>query len=261
MGDVMGKAGRHVVADLLPRARAEFKPNVVLLNGENAAGGFGLTEKLYREFIDVHGVDCITMGNHWHDKREIYDYFPKAERLVIPANMSNVNTERMGMKILPINGTPYSFAVINVIGKVFMHGENRSFFDAIEKLLDQIPSACRVRVLDMHAEASSEKQAMAQEFAGRFSLIYGTHSHVPTADERLIGTTGFVTDLGMTGAYDSVIGMRKDAAIHRLKTGEKKNFEPATGDPWMCFVVADIQAATGACVGLTRHRWELAKFQ
>jgi len=259
IGDVMGKTGRQTVATFLPRVREQFNPDLIILNGENAAGGFGLTEKIYTELTTQLGIDVITMGNHWHDKREIYDFHPKSDRLVLPGNMANISDETDGLRIIKSkSGT--DVAIINLIGKAFMHGENRSFFETCDRLLDRVPSYVKVRVIDMHAEASSEKQAMAQEYAGRVSLIYGTHSHVPTADERIVaGFTGYVTDIGMTGAYDSVIGIRKDAAILRLKTGEKKHFEPAVQDPWMCFVIAEIDGSTGACKTFERHRWELNK--
>ena len=257
MGDIMGKAGRLCLDAMLPRLRLEHAPDIVLVNGENAAGGFGLTEKVYKGFIEGNGVDAVTMGNHWHDKREIYDYFPRADRLVLPANMGNVEREDMGLKIITAkNGV--RFAVMNVIGRAFMVEGNRDIFKALDKMIQQIPSAVRLRIVDIHAEATSEKQCLAWYLCGKVSLVYGTHSHVPTADERILDSkTGFITDLGMTGAYDSVIGIRKEAAMLRMMTGEKKKFEPATGDPWLCGLVADIDEATGHCTAVKRLRLEM----
>jgi metallophosphoesterase (TIGR00282 family) len=261
IGDVMGKAGRRCLEALLPRARAEFSPDLVLVNGENAAGGFGLTEKIYKQFVEPApaglGIDAVTMGNHWHDKREIYQFMGRADRMVIPANMANVEQEDSGLKVLTgHNGT--RFAVINLIGKAFMHGENRCPFKAADKLLDRVPVTVRIRIVDVHAEATSEKQALAWYLAGRVSLLYGTHVHVPTADERVLkGGTGFATDLGMTGPYDSVIGIRKEASIARLMTGEKRKWEPATDDPWLTGIVADVDEDTGRCTRVTRIRWEM----
>lgn len=253
----MGKAGRQAVEQLLPRIRSTYNPHIVLLNGENAAGGFGLTQKIYEQFVGPLGVDAVTMGNHWHDKREIYNFRQTAERLVLPANMANVEREDMGLRILTAqNGVRY--AVINLIGRAFMHGENRCPFQAVEKLLPQIPAGVKIRIIDMHAEATSEKQALGWHLAGRVSMVYGTHSHVPTADERILeGKTGFVTDVGMTGAYDSVIGIRREAAIHRFLTGEKRKFEPAAENPWMMGIVADIDDDTGSCQRIERVRWSL----
>ena len=257
VGDIMGKAGRQALDKLLPKARAEFAPDLVLVNGENAAGGFGLTEKIYDAFVDTLGIDCVTMGNHWHDKREIYDFLPRAEKLVLPANMGNVDDETRGLRILTTKGGT-RFAVMNLIGRAFMQEGNRDPFKAIDRLLEEVPAAVKVRIVDVHAEATSEKQGLGWYLAGKVSLVYGTHSHVPAADERVLGgKTGFVTDIGMTGGYDSVIGIRKEAAIHRLLTGEKKKFEPASDDPWLCFVVADVDDQTGHCTAIQRRRWEL----
>ena len=159
-------------------------------------------------------------------------------------------------RIRRVGGVP--FAVVNLIGKAFMHGENRCPFKAVDRLLATVPAAVRVRIVDMHAEATSEKQGLGWYLAGRVSLVYGTHSHVPAADERILGgKTGFVTDIGMTGGYDSVIGIRKEAAIQRLITGEKHKFEPSNDDPWLTAIVADIDDDTGHCRSIQRLRWPL----
>ncbi len=257
IGDVMGKAGRRCLEHFLPKLRAEFNPDIVVVNGENSAGGFGMTRKVYDGFVNDLGIDAVTMGNHWHDKREIYSYMDHVDRMILPANMANVDREDRGLRILKSkNGEP--FAVMNLLGKAFMHGDNRCPFQAIDKLLEQVPSYVRIRIVDVHAEATSEKQGLGWHLAGRVSLLYGTHSHVPTADERILDKmTGYATDLGMTGGYRSVIGIKKDAAIARLRNGEKKNFEPATGDPWLCALVADIDDATGHCTRIQRLRWEM----
>jgi 2',3'-cyclic-nucleotide 2'-phosphodiesterase len=261
VGDIMGKAGRRCLDQLLDKAREKWNPNIIVVNGENAAGGFGLTKKIYDQFTGKFAIDAITMGNHWHDKREIYEYFQNTDRLVLPANMSNVDRVEDGLRVITAqDGT--RFAVINLIGKAFMKGENDCPFRTADQLLSQIPKSVKIRILDLHAETSSEKQGLANYLEGRVSLIYGTHTHVPTADERIIGgKTGFITDLGMTGAYDSVIGIRKESAILRMMTGERKKFEPATSDPWMCGVVATIDEQTGYCQGIERFRWELSDFQ
>ena len=257
IGDIMGKAGRRCLERLLPTIRTEHQPDVVIVNGENAAGGFGLTEKIYKSFIESYGIDAVTMGNHWHDKREIFDFMRQADRLVLPANMGNVEREEQGLKLLTAK-SGVRFAVINCIGRAFMHDGNRDIFKAVDKLLDQIPPSIRIRVIDIHAEATSEKQALGWYVAGRASLVYGTHSHVPTADDRILeAKTGFVTDIGMTGPYDSVIGIEKNAAIQRLLTGEKRKFEPATGNPWLYAIIADIDDNTGHCLSVQRLRYQL----
>jgi hypothetical protein len=256
VGDLMGKGGRRSLAKLLPLATERFQPDIILANGENAAGGFGITRKIYDQLTETIGVDCVTTGNHWHDKKEIYEFLPQVDRLVIPANMMNVSDPQRGVAILQtISGV--SYAVINLIGRAFMHQDNRNPFHAADELLKRIPDSVKIRIVDMHAEATSEKQGLGHYLSGRVSLVYGTHSHVPTADERLIDDqTGFTTDVGMTGAYDSVIGIRKDAAIRRMTSGEKKKFEPASNDLWMCFILAEICPKSGQCHSIKRFRWE-----
>lgn len=252
----MGKPGRRCLDLMLQEARHQYQPDIVLLNGENAAGGFGLTEKIYHQFVDSLGIDCVTMGNHWHDKREIYSYLPKAERLVIPANMANVSSERSGLKVLRSHSGK-EFAVINLIGQAFMYGDNRNPFQTADRLLASIPAHVSVRIVDMHAEASSEKQGLGRHLLGRASLVYGTHSHVQTADERILDQkTGYITDLGMTGPYESIIGMKEGPALERMLTGVKtKAFEPAKNDLWFCFVVAEIDDNTGYCTDIKRLCW------
>jgi metallophosphoesterase (TIGR00282 family) len=261
IGDIMGKAGRRALEGLLPRARAEFAPDLVLVNGENAAGGFGLTEKIYQQFVSPSpaglGIDAVTMGNHWHDKREIYQFMGRADRMVVPGNMANVDRDEDGLKVIVGHGGT-RFAVVNLIGRPFMHGENRCPFKTADKLLERVPPSIKIRIVDLHAEATSEKQALAWHLAGRVSLFYGTHTHVPSADERILtGGTGYTTDLGMTGPYDSVIGIRKEASIARFLTGEKRKWEPATEDPWLTALVADVDESTGKCRAVQRIRWAL----
>ena len=253
----MGKPGRRCLEHCLSEARRIYCPDIVIVNGENAAGGFGITKKIYESFVGALAIDCVTMGNHWADKREIYEFLPKASRMVLPSNMGNVDRQEHGFKVLSTkDGTAY--AVINLIGKAFMKGENRCPFKAVDKVLELIPSSVKIKVVDIHAEATSEKQGLAWYVKGRVSLVYGTHSHVPSADERILdGYTGFCTDLGMTGGYDSVIGINTQAAIHRLLTGEKKKFEPATGDPWFMAIIADINPNTGYCTHIERVRWSV----
>lgn len=254
VGDVMGRPGRQALTEGLKRVRETHAPDFVIVNGENAAGGFGLTRKIFDQFIDELGVDCVTTGNHWMDKREIYQFIDH-DRLVLPANMSNVDDIKQGWRIIR-SKSGVAVAVINMLGKVFMKGENRSPYDSAEKMLANIPSHVKVKVFDMHAEATSEKQGLAQFLVGKASVVYGTHSHVPTADERILKNyTGFVTDLGMTGPYDSVIGIDAQAAIRRMRTGEKKNFEPAKDDLWFYGCLFEVDEMTGACTRVERLRF------
>ncbi len=255
----MGKAGRNCLAKTLPKIREQYQPDFICVNGENAAGGFGLSKKIFDFFINDLAIDCITMGNHWHDNREIYSFIQDTDRIVLPANMSNVDSESKGLRYFKTkNGK--DIAVVNLIGKAFMHADNRNPFDAAQNLVAQIPERTKIRIVDLHAEATSEKQGMGRYLAGQVSLVYGTHSHVPTADERILDDhTGFITDIGMTGAYDSIIGMRTSAALRRLTTGVKTDMRPAEQDPWLCAIIADIDETTGACQRIERLKWELKR--
>jgi 2',3'-cyclic-nucleotide 2'-phosphodiesterase len=250
LGDVMGKPGRQLLDKHLPQLREEYSPDFVLLNGENSAGGKGLTEKIYQKYIDQE-IDAVTMGNHWMDKPEIHDFFPKSDRLLLPANMANVENDYFGLKIFHMSKG--AVAVINLIGKVFMQGQNRCPFKTLEKLLASVPPHIKMLLVDIHAEATSEKQALGHFLDGRASLVFGTHSHVPTADSRILkGGTGFITDVGMTGPYDSVIGIRKEAAILRMQTGVKKRFEPAKGDPRLYGILAEVDEQKGTCLEIAQ---------
>ena len=254
IGDVMGRPGRQALVKGLDRAREEQNPDFVIMNGENVAGGFGITKKIFEELIGPVGIDCVTTGNHWMDKKDIYE-FRDHPQIVLPANMSNVDEPTRGLRLLETKGG-VRIAVINLLGQVFMKGENSSPFDMADRILDQIPSYYKVRILDFHAEATSEKQGIAHWLKGRVSAVYGTHSHVPTADERVLGGhTGFVTDLGMTGPYDSVIGIDAEAAVKRLRTGEKRGFQPATGDLNFYAMIFNIDPQTGACRDVQRLRF------
>lgn len=257
IGDLVGKAGRRSIQEILPLVREKYSPDIVIANGENAAGGFGITKKIFNSLTGKHEVDCVTTGNHWHDKREVYDFYQDTDRLIVPANMMNVDNVEDGYTILTSH-SGVKYAVVNLIGKAFMHPDNKSPFEFADKILERIPAHVKVRILDFHAEATSEKQAIAHYLSGKFSLVYGTHTHVPTGDERIIDDfTGFTTDVGMTGAYDSVIGIKKEASLNRMLHGIKKKFEPATKDLWLCFVIAHIDESTGACKKIERHRLEL----
>lgn len=252
-GDIIGKAGRKTLVHTLSTIPEAEKPDILIVNGENVAGGFGITHKIFKQLIG-YDVDCVTTGNHWADKREIFDFMDSEPRLLIPANMGNVDREEAGLTVLT-SRSGVDFAVINLSGRAFMHPSNRNPFAAVDRLLDKIPAHVKIRVVDMHAEATSEKQGIGHYVSGRASLVYGTHSHVPTADERILnGSTGYATDIGMTGAYDSVIGMEKEASLKRLMTGEKQKFKPATKDCWGCYLSATIDPSTGNCQQIKRHK-------
>lgn len=257
VGDIVGKPGRQCLESHLSRIRDQIEPDIFIVNAENAAGGFGLTEKVYQFLIDKIGVDCVTMGNHWHDKREIYDFLPRADKIVLPANMDNVDDEMKGMKVLKTKSGE-EYIVMNFIGQVFMNPNYRPLFKAVDLVMDRLPAHIPIRFVDFHAEATSEKQGMGHYLAGRVSGVWGTHSHVQTADQRILaGHTGYITDVGMTGAYDSIIGMDKEAALARLQNPQvRRRLQPAKNDPWLCCLVLEIDENSGACTRIQRHRWD-----
>ncbi len=245
IGDVVGRAGRAILVAELPRLRAEWRLDFVVVNGENAAGGFGVTEAICDEFLGA-GVDAVTLGNHAFDQREALVFIARQPRLIRPANYppgtpgrgANVFETASGARVL----------VVNVMGRVFMDALDDPFA-SVERELGACPLGlgCDAAVIDVHAEASSEKQALAYFVDGRASLVVGTHTHVPTADARLLsGGTAYMTDAGMTGDYDSVIGMQKEEPLRRFTTGiPSARFEPATGEATLSGVAVETDDATG----------------
>jgi len=252
LGDVIGRPGRQALESFLPSLKAEFSPDLILANGENSAGGAGMTLSVFEEMTLKLGVDVITMGNHWMDKKEIYNFVHKHENIVLPGNMGNVADPRKGL-FIGTTKTGMRYAVANLIGRVFMVDGNKNPFDFADLLFSYVPANVRVRILDFHAETSSEKQALAQYLAGRVSFVYGTHTHTPTADHRILKNhTGFVTDLGMTGPYDSVIGIDTEASLRRFLKGEKKGWGPAKNDIQLHGILSEIDEATGQCLKIER---------
>ncbi|MDK9696618.1 MAG: TIGR00282 family metallophosphoesterase [Siculibacillus sp.] len=245
LGDVVGRAGRKVVVDRLPGLVETHGFDFVVVNGENAAGGFGITEEIARDLIDA-GADVITLGNHAWDQREALIFIERQPRLLRPVNYPNGTPGRGANLFVARNGA--RVLVMNVMGRIFMDPLDDPFA-AVERELDACPLAEQADavVVDVHAEASSEKQAMAHFVDGRASLVVGTHTHVPTADHQILpGGTAYLTDAGMCGDYDSVIGMEKDEPINRFtsKIGRAR-FEPAGGEATLCGVAVEIDEATG----------------
>ena len=258
IGDVVGRVGRRCLTEGVDILRKKYEPNLVIANVENAAGGFGLTEKICEEFVFKHQIDVLTTGNHWCDKREILDFSKKYSNLIFPANMYNVDSISKGLYLGKIKGIFY--AVINLTGTLFMKGENSSPFKAIDALLKLIPEYVSVIIVDFHAEATSEKQAFVHYVYDRVSLVFGTHTHCQTCDERIIGKhTGYITDLGMTGAYDSVIGMDKKNAIKNFMTNKTFKLEPAKYGGKLSGIYARLEIKTGQCSHIERVQLDLDK--
>jgi 2',3'-cyclic-nucleotide 2'-phosphodiesterase len=248
VGDVVGRTGRAAVSDHLPRMIRDWALDLVVVNGENAAGGFGITEAIYQELCDA-GADAITLGNHSWDQREALVFIERAPRLVRPANYPKGTPGRGAALVDTKNGA--RALVVNALGRVFMTPFDDPFA-AIGRELEACPlrEAADAIVVDVHCEATSEKQALGFFCDGRASLVVGTHTHVPTADHQILpGGTAFMTDAGMTGDYDSVIGMQKEEPLRRFTSGiPQARFEPAAGTATLSGVAVETDDATGlAC--------------
>ncbi|HXY57463.1 MAG TPA: TIGR00282 family metallophosphoesterase [Methylocystis sp.] len=243
IGDVMGRSGRSAVLSRLPALRDAWALDFVIVNGENAAGGFGITESLCEELLQA-GADCVTLGNHAFDQREAMSYIERQPRLLRPLNYppgtpgrgANVYAVRGGRRVL----------VVSAMGRVHMEPVLDDPFAAVDRELAANPLGQKTSaiVLDMHAEATSEKMAMAHFVDGRASLVVGTHSHVPTADAHIMTKgAGYISDVGMSGDYDSVIGMTKAEPIRRfLRKTPGNRYEPAQGEATLCGVCVEIGA-------------------
>ena len=251
IGDIVGQPGRRIVKEMLPGLRAEFSPDLVLANGENAAAGFGITPPLVEELLDL-GIAVLTSGNHIWDKKEILPYLADHAdgRLLRPANYPG-NSPGHGLYVGK-TGDGIGYAVMNLQGRVFMPSIDCPFRSA-DALLDKIPSEVKIRILDFHAEATSEKRAFGWYVDGRVTAVLGTHTHVPTADEAVLPNgTAYITDLGMTGPYDSVIGIEKEPIIHKFINQIPARFEVAKGDVRLSAVLIDADPGTGRASSIQR---------
>jgi len=255
IGDIFGKPGRTMVRSHLRQLVARHNIDLTIANGENAAGGFGITPQIAEELFEL-GIEVITTGNHVWDKRELIDYLnagldqpaTPARRVLRPANYP-AGTPGSGLYQGTTRGG-VAYAVINLQGRVFMNSIDDPFRTA-DALLAQISS--RVVIVDMHAEATSEKIALGWYLDGRVTAVIGTHTHVPTADDRVLNKgTAYQTDVGMTGPWQGVIGIQTELIINRFLNGMPTRFEPATGDPRLCAVVIDCDEQTGRARSIER---------
>jgi 2',3'-cyclic-nucleotide 2'-phosphodiesterase len=249
VGDVMGKPGRRALRALLPRLVDRHQADYVVVNVENSAGGYGVTPEVLGEIDDLP-IDCYTTGNHVWDKKEGMEILDRDPRLLRPANYPQGNPGKGLYVGETAAGIPV--ATINLEGRVFMSSLD-SPFAAAERLLAGLDKTVKVILVDFHAEATSEKQAMAFFLDGRVSAVLGTHTHVPTADERILpGGTAMQTDVGMTGPYESIIGMRTDKVLKRFLLQTPSSFEVAKRDVRLAGAVIDIDEATGKARGIER---------
>ena len=254
VGDVFGSAGRHIVREHLPQLVETHAVDLLVVNGENAAGGFGITPALAEDIFDL-GAQVITTGNHIWDKREIFDYMTvpsdshgRGRRILRPANYA-VTTPGYGV-YEGVLDDGQTYAVMNMQGRVFMSSCDDPFRKA-DELLQKI--SAKVILLDFHAEASSEKMALGWYLDGRVTAVLGTHTHVPTADERILSYgTAYQTDVGMCGPYDSVIGVEKELVLQRFLTGMPSKFEAAKGNPKLAATLIECDGATGRAFAIRR---------
>lgn len=245
LGDVVGRTGRAAVCAKLPDLIAKYALDLVVINGENAAGGFGITEAIVQDLFDA-GADCITLGNHAFDQKETLVYIERHDRLIRPLNFPKGTPGRGATLVKAKNGA--DVLVINAMGRVFM-----TELDCPFRAIDNEISACPLKagadaiVVDFHAEATSEKQALGHFLDGRVSLVVGTHTHTPTSDHRILpGGTAYLSDAGMCGDYNSVLGMDTDEPVNRFLTRiPRSRYEPATGPAALSGLAVEIDDKTG----------------
>ena len=246
LGDVVGKAGRDAIARELPLLRQRYRPDLVVVNGENAAHGFGITEEIFHGLLAA-GADAVTLGNHGFDQREALIFIERCPNLLRPVNWPAGCPGRGAALIETASGG--RVLVINAMGRVMVEPMLDDPFPALQRELDLCPMAreCDAILIDFHAEATSEKMAMGHFVDGRVSLLVGTHTHIPTADHQILsGGTAYLSDAGMCGDYDSVIGMDKTEPLNRfLRKLPIERFEPATGPATVCGVAVETDDRTG----------------
>ena len=255
VGDIFGSAGRRILQAHIGHLRQTHQPELIVINCENAAGGFGVTPQIADDLFDL-GADVLTTGNHVWDKRELIDYFnsgpatshDRPRRVLRPANYQPGLPGWGVYEGTTQSGVPY--AVVDLGGRVFMNSTNDPFH-AVNDILAGIKA--QVIVVDFHAEATSEKVAMGWHLEGRVTAVLGTHTHIPTADERILpGGTAFQTDVGMSGPYDSVIGVEKDLVLRKFLTGMPGKFEAARGNPKLCAALVSCDPSTGRATRIQR---------
>jgi metallophosphoesterase (TIGR00282 family) len=250
LGDIVGRPGRQVVHQRLPTLVREHRVDLVIANAENIAGGSGITPNLFHK-IRSYGIDVVTLGDHIYRRNEIVSVLTASERIVRPANLAIAAAGRTHTIVTTNSGV--AVAVFTVLGRIFMNLPADDPFAASEKILAQLPANVRVCVCEVHAEATSEKVALGHWLDGRASLVFGTHTHIPTADAKILpGGTGYITDLGMCGPYDSVLGRRKDRVVKYMSTGMPHPFDVATGDVRLCGVLAEIDEQSGRALSIER---------
>jgi hypothetical protein len=249
IGDIVGKPGRDIVCQSIAGLVERERLDLVVANAENAAGGSGLTPAIYRELVRA-GVDGITLGDHIYRRKEIYSVLESEPNIVKPANLPPESVGREWAVVTARNGVPVAIACF--LGRLFMKPTDDPW-KAADRVLAAVPGDVRVRLVDFHAEATSEMQLMGRYLDGRVTAVLGTHTHVPTADECVLpGGTAFQCDVGMTGPYESILGRRIDRVMETTLTGLPTEFDVATGDVRLCGAIVTADAATGRATNIER---------
>jgi hypothetical protein len=249
IGDIVGKPGRRALKQCLPELIDKLKIDFVIANVENAAGGFGITEPVGKEILS-RGVNVMTSGNHIWDKKEVLSYIPKEDRLLRPANYPD-GVPGNGHITINVDKN-LKIGILNLSGRVFMPSIDCPFRTA-ERIIPSLKEETKIIIVDFHAEATSEKLAMGWFLDGKVSAVIGTHTHVQTADERILPNgTAYITDVGMTGPINSIIGVRKEKIINKFLTQIPTRFETASGEVLLCSVILDIDPDTGLANSIQR---------
>ncbi|GIN21412.1 MAG TPA: TIGR00282 family metallophosphoesterase [Bacillus bacterium] len=248
VGDVVGSMGREMVKEYLPKLKNHFRPHITIVNGENSAGGRGITESIYKQLLEA-GANAVTLGNHAWDNKAIFDFVDTAKYMIRPANFPEAPGS--GMVFLRLNDL--EVAVINLQGRTFMPPLDCPFKKA-EELIEIAKARTNIIFVDFHAEATSEKQAMGWFLDGKATAVIGTHTHVQTADERILPAgTAYLTDVGMTGPYDEILGMDKHAVLYRFQTSLPARFEvPKTGRKQLSACLIQVNKETGKARSIER---------
>ncbi len=249
IGDVVGKPGRKCLEKVLPRLINSYDYELIIANGENAAGGNGITEKVFYDLKEM-GIDIITGGNHIWDNKEIFNFIDRERSLIRPLNYPPDITPGRGWALIERRGI--KIAVINLLGRIFMEAVDCPF-RAVDKCLTELKSQANVVIIDMHAEATSEKQAMGWYLNSKVSAVLGTHSHVQTADERILpGKTAYITDIGMVGLYDSILGVDREGPLKRFLTQLPHRLEISKGREVFNAVEVEVDSSSGKALTIKR---------
>ena len=251
IGDVVGSPGRSIMKRALPRVFRRWDVEYCIANVENAAGGFGVTREICDEILGM-GVDCMTSGNHIWDKREILPVIDQMPQLLRPANYP-VEQPGKGTHVGRAKDSRVAVATLNVSGRVFMNGAMDDPFRIAEREVERLRQEAAIIIVDVHAEATSEKMALGYFLDGKVSAVVGTHTHVPTCDQRILPRgTAYLSDLGMTGPYESVIGVEAEVIVKRFITGMPSRYETAKGDPRLAAAVVTVDPSTGRATAIDR---------